>query len=113
MRLDRDPALALEVHRIEQLILPFAVLNRARALQQTIRKRGLAVIDMRDDAEIARQLEVGEATPLVFAFLFGQFTFAMCRGRNEDAAPLAQLSSSWRPTSPTTLAASSATVYVA
>ncbi|MGB7771563.1 MAG: AAA family ATPase, partial [Pseudolabrys sp.] len=33
----------------------------------------------------------GEATPLVFAFLFGQFTFAMCRGRNEDAAPLAQL----------------------
>jgi hypothetical protein len=23
--------------------------------------------------------------------LFGQFTFAMCRGRNEDAAPLAQL----------------------
>ena len=33
----------------------------------------------------------GEATPLVFAFLFGQFTFAMCRGRVEDAAPLAQL----------------------
>jgi class 3 adenylate cyclase/tetratricopeptide (TPR) repeat protein len=33
----------------------------------------------------------GEASPLVFAFLFGQFTFAMCRGRNEDAAPLAQL----------------------
>ena len=32
-----------------------------------------------------------EATPLVFAFLFGQFTFDMCRGRNEDAAPLAQL----------------------
>jgi class 3 adenylate cyclase/tetratricopeptide (TPR) repeat protein len=33
----------------------------------------------------------GEASPLVFAFLFGQFTFAMCRGRNKDAAPLAQL----------------------
>src|SRR5262249_56207799 len=32
-----------------------------------------------------------EASPLVFAFLFGQFTFAMCRGRNEDAAPLAKL----------------------
>lgn len=27
----------------------------------------------------------------MFAFLFGQFTFDMCRGRNEDAAPLAQL----------------------
>jgi predicted ATPase len=33
----------------------------------------------------------GEATPLVFAFLFGQFTYAMCRGRVEDAAPMAQL----------------------
>ena len=33
----------------------------------------------------------GEPTPLVFPFLFGQFTFAMCRGRIEDAAPLAQL----------------------
>jgi class 3 adenylate cyclase/tetratricopeptide (TPR) repeat protein len=33
----------------------------------------------------------GEGTPLVFAFLFGQFTFAMCRGRVEDATPLAQL----------------------
>jgi class 3 adenylate cyclase/tetratricopeptide (TPR) repeat protein len=32
----------------------------------------------------------GVATPLVFAFLFGQFTFAMCRGRVEDASPLAQ-----------------------
>jgi len=33
----------------------------------------------------------GEPTPLVFPFLFGQFTFAMCRGRIEDAAPLAEL----------------------
>ena len=32
----------------------------------------------------------GVATPLVFAFLFGQFTFAMCRGRVQDAMPLAQ-----------------------
>jgi class 3 adenylate cyclase/predicted ATPase len=33
----------------------------------------------------------GEPTPLVFPFLFGQFTYAMCRGRIEDAAPMAQL----------------------
>jgi len=32
----------------------------------------------------------GEPTPLVFPFLFGQFTFAMCRGCTEDAAPLAK-----------------------
>ena len=32
----------------------------------------------------------GEPTSLVFPFLFGQFTFAMCRGRIEDAVPLAE-----------------------
>ncbi len=32
----------------------------------------------------------GGPSPLVFPFLFGQFTFAMCRGRIEDAAPLAE-----------------------
>jgi hypothetical protein len=29
-------------------------MNRARALKQSIRQRGLAVIDVRDDAKIAR-----------------------------------------------------------
>ena len=61
MRLDRDPALALEVHRIEQLVLLVALVNRARALEQSIRQRGLAVIDMRDDAKIARQLDCHES----------------------------------------------------
>jgi len=35
--------------------------------------------------------EQGEPTPLVFPFLFGQFTFAMCRGRIDDATSLGQL----------------------
>ena len=61
MRLDRDPAFALQVHRIEQLILLIALVNRARALEQTIRQRGLAVIDVRDDAKIAGQLDRHEA----------------------------------------------------
>ena len=61
VRLDRDAALALEIHRIEELILLLALLDRAGALEQTIGKRGLAVIDVRDDAEIARQLDGHEA----------------------------------------------------
>ena len=54
---DRDPALALEVHGIEELILPLAVLDGTGALEQTIRQSGFAVIDVRDDAEIAGQLD--------------------------------------------------------
>ena len=61
VRLDGDPALAFEVHGIKELILPLTLLDRAGALEQTIRKRGLAVIDMRDDAEVARELDGHEA----------------------------------------------------
>ena len=38
VRLDRDPALAFEIHRIEELILFLAVVNRAGALEQAIRQ---------------------------------------------------------------------------
>ena len=54
MRLDGDAALALEVHRVEKLLLRFALLDRAGEFEQPIGKRGLTVIDMSDDAEIAR-----------------------------------------------------------
>ncbi len=61
MRFDRDPALAFQIHRIEQLVLLVALVNCARALEQTIRQCGLAVIDMRDDAKVAGQLDRHEA----------------------------------------------------
>ncbi len=54
-RLDRDSALALEVHRIEELILGLAHRERAGALEDSIGQRGLAVIDMRDDRKIANR----------------------------------------------------------
>ena len=73
MRLDRDPAFAFEIHRIEQLILPLAVLDRAGALEQTIRERRLAVIDVRDDAEIARELDGHEGLHYAGASLAGQW----------------------------------------
>ena len=73
MRLDRDPAFAFQIHRIEQLILPFAVLDRARPLEQTIGERRLAVIDMRDDAEVARELDGHEGLHYAGAPLAGQW----------------------------------------
>jgi hypothetical protein len=72
MRLDGDPALAFQVHRIEQLILFIALMNRTGAVEQSIRKRGLSVIDMRDDAEISGQLDRHKALHYAGAASVGQ-----------------------------------------
>ena len=53
MRLDRDAALALEVHRVEHLRFHLARLQRAGQLEKAVGERRLAVIDVRDDREIA------------------------------------------------------------
>ena len=55
--LDGDAALALDVHRIEHLLLHVAQLEPAGLLDQAVGKRRLAVVDMGDDGEIA---DVGE-----------------------------------------------------
>src|SRR5205823_14830880 len=59
--LNRDPSLAIVIHRIEQLVLLVALVNRARRLEQSVRQSGFAMIDVRDDAEIARQLDSHES----------------------------------------------------
>jgi hypothetical protein len=56
VRLDRDPALALEIHRIEHLGFHLALLERAGHLEETVRQRRLAVIDVGDDREVAYEL---------------------------------------------------------
>ena len=61
MRFDRDPAFALKIHRIEQLVLLLTLVNSSRALEQSVRQRRFAVIDVRDDAEIARVLDSHES----------------------------------------------------
>ena len=53
LRLDGDAALALEVELVEHLVLHVAQRDSAGRLEQPIRKGGLAVIDVRDDAEVA------------------------------------------------------------
>ena len=50
--LDGDAALALKIHRIQNLIRHFAQLHRTRLFQNAICQRGLAVIDMRYDGKI-------------------------------------------------------------
>src|SRR4051812_44572927 len=55
LRLDGDPALALDIHRIEHLLLAshFTVGKAAGELNQPVRKRRLAVIDVSDNGEVA------------------------------------------------------------
>ena len=54
--LDGDAALALDVHAVEVLRLLQARLEHAGDAEHAVGKRGLAMIDVRDDAEVADQL---------------------------------------------------------
>jgi len=55
-RLDGDAALALQIHRVEELFLELALGERAGAFEQAIGERRLAVIDMRNNREITNEL---------------------------------------------------------
>ena len=56
LRLDRDSALALEVHRVEQLRHVLARVDRAGDLEDPVGQRRLAVVDVGDDGEVADAL---------------------------------------------------------
>ena len=60
LRLDGDAALALELERIEHLILHFAGFEAAANLDEPVRQRGLAVIDVRDDRKITYAFHQGK-----------------------------------------------------
>ncbi len=51
--LDGDAALLFQIHGIEDLRGHFALGERAGKFEQAVGQRGLAVVDMRDDAEVA------------------------------------------------------------
>ena len=51
--LDGDAALSLDVHGVEQLGLHVALLNRVGELENTVRDGRLAVVDVRNDREVA------------------------------------------------------------
>jgi hypothetical protein len=62
--LDRDAALALEVHRVEHLRAHLALRHGVRELEDAVGERRLAVVDVRDDREVADVLLVhGSSSP--------------------------------------------------
>ena len=56
--LDRDAALALEIHRVEVLLPHLPRIHRAGQLEDPVRERGLAMVDVGDDAEISDPRQV-------------------------------------------------------
>ncbi len=56
LRLDGNPAFALEVHGVEHLFLHLAIGKTPAKLNETIRKSGFAVINMGNDGKIADML---------------------------------------------------------
>ena len=53
LRLDRDAALALELHRVEHLLRHLALGQPAAHLDEAVGERRLAMVDVRDDGKIA------------------------------------------------------------
>jgi hypothetical protein len=53
MRFNGDAALTFEVHRIQHLRHHFALAEGAGELQKAVRKGRFAVVDVRNDREIA------------------------------------------------------------
>ena len=51
--LDRDAALALDIHGVEQLRLHVALVDGMGELEDTVTDRGLAMVDVRNDREVA------------------------------------------------------------
>jgi hypothetical protein len=58
LRLDGDAALLLELHAVEQLRLLLAIRDHAGDLEDAVGQRALAVVDVRDDAEITDECGV-------------------------------------------------------
>ncbi len=58
VRLDGDAALALQVHRVEDLRLHLARLQGAGDLEKAVGERRLAVVDVRDDRKVSDVLRV-------------------------------------------------------
>ncbi len=53
LRLDGDPPLALDVHRVEVLLAHVPRIDRAGEFQDAVRERGLAVVHVGDDRDVA------------------------------------------------------------
>ena len=61
LRLDRDPALALELHRVEHLRPHVAAGDGVRQLEDAVGERRLPMVDVGDDREVADSVLVHSA----------------------------------------------------
>ena len=59
LSLDRDAPLPLEIHRVEVLRPHVPGIDRPTELENPVRERGLAVVDVGDDRERAESFEIG------------------------------------------------------
>ncbi len=76
LRLDGDAALALDIHRIEHLLDHLALGKPAGRLDEPVGQRRLAVVDMRDDGEVADVCDRGRghAAQITLGFPSGKRT---------------------------------------
>ena len=61
-RLDRDTPRAFQRHIVEQLVFHQSRIDSPGGLQQPVGKRALAVVDVRDDAEVADVVALNHAS---------------------------------------------------
>ena len=65
LSLDGNPALFLDVHRVEHLLRHFAFRQRARLLDQAVREGRLAMVNMGDNREIWEMRGIGARMGLI------------------------------------------------
>src|SRR5207247_600283 len=65
MRFDRDAALALEIHGVENLRFHLPRLKGPGDFEKAVGERRLAVVDMRDDREVTDALRVHYRTSIL------------------------------------------------
>jgi len=80
LQLDRDAALALDIHGVEQLSLHLAILDRLRGLQQAISERRFAVVNVCYDAKVAYPRRVINAVAAVVLVLLVYLARLACFG---------------------------------
>ena len=66
LALDGDAAFPFQFHLVEELGLHVLGTHRSGDLQQAIRQRGFAVVDVSDDAEIADTLLIHDAVLITY-----------------------------------------------
>ena len=64
LRLDGDPALLLDVHRVEHLCFHLPVGQSPAALDDAVSKRGLAVVNVRNDRKISDVVHQRDTTSI-------------------------------------------------